>query len=119
MESFFKTYAQGYIDRDFKQIEPHFAYPCMLTNQSGTDLICDSDDLEQHVMGFLAMLDENDLAKAIPTIVHDELHGSDNRVITVKWRMFAATDEAFAEFEYLYVLVGGEGNWKISLANLI
>lgn len=64
MENFFASYAQAYVDQDFTQVAAHFAYPCMLTNQSGTDMICDDDDLEQHLTGFLSMLGENNLAEA-------------------------------------------------------
>jgi len=119
MQDFFESYAQGYIDQDFARIERHFAYPCMLTNEGGTDLICDAADLEQHIGGFLAQLKEGGLAKAAPTILHDLHHGANNRVISVNWKLSGADGRLLVDTDFLYVLVGGEGNWKISLANLL
>ncbi|HEY9078626.1 hypothetical protein [Magnetovibrio sp.] len=119
MLEFFNTYARGYIDQNFALIERHFAYPCMLSNESGTDLICDADDLRQHVTGFLAMLQENGLTRAVPTILNDQHHGTDHRVVSVHWDLYGATDQPFAAFDFLYVLIGGEGTWKVSLANLL
>jgi len=119
MLDFFTSYAQGYEERDFARIEKHFAYPCMLTNESGTDLICDAEDLRQHVTGFLAMLDDKGLTKATPTVLHDQRHGADNRVVSVNWKLYGADDRPFADLDFLYVLTGGDGAWKVSLANLI
>ena len=119
MLDFFETYAQGYVDQDLARIEAHFAYPCMLTNESGTDLICDADDLEQHIGGFLAHLKDNGLVQAVPTILDDKRHGADHRVVAVNWKLSDANGRVFVDADFLYVLVGGEGNWKISLANLI
>lgn len=118
-ERFFIEYARGYETQDFAHIEKHYAYPCMLTNESGTDLICDGDDLHQHVAGFLAMLKVNDLTKAVPSIEHDQHHGAKNRVVSVRWKLIGANDQTFADFGFLYVLVGGDGVWKIALANLL
>lgn len=119
MEAFFQDYAQGYVDQDFDRIASHFAYPCMLTNQSGTDLICDAEDLEQHLMGFLAHLVDNNLAEAVPNILSDQHHGQDNRVVSVRWLLRNSGGQEFSQTEYLYVLVRSGQDWKISLANLI
>jgi len=123
MRDFFLNYARGYETQNFTHIEQHFAYPCMLTNESGTDLVCDADDLEQHIAGFLTLLKDNDLRKAVPTVLHDQHHGPKNRVVSVNWKLLGQSDRPFAEFDFLYVLIGcdgpDQGVWKISLANLI
>jgi len=119
MRDFFTDYARGYEALDFAHIEKHFAYPCMLTNEGGTDLICDSDDLHQHIAGFLTMLKENGLNKAVPTVVHDQHHGLKNRVVSVNWKLIGSNEQPIADLDFLYVLVGGDGAWKIGLANLI
>lgn len=117
MEDFFTRYGQAFVDQDFAVIESCFAYPCMLTNDGGTDLICDGDDLEQHLTHFLATLRERAPARAVPTILDDRAYGDGNRVVSVQWRLFDKADQIESEWGYLYVLIGGDGAWKISLAN--
>jgi len=119
MLEYFKSYAQGYEVGDFGRLEGHYSYPCMLTNETGTDLVCDADELHQDLAGFLVWLKQSGLAKAVPTILNDRQHGLNNRVVAVNWKMFGADGEVFTEFDVLYVLVGGDGAWKISLAKLI
>ena len=119
LEDIFASYAQGFVDQDVAKIARHFAYPCMLSNQSGTDLVCDDDDLEQHNLGFMTLLKDQQLSGAVPTIVHDHAFGATNRVVSVDWQLIDGAGRSFADLEYLYVLVGGKGNWKISMANLI
>lgn len=119
MESFFQAYAQGYVDQDFSRIERYFSYPCMLSNENGTDLIADADDLSAHVAEFLAQLKARGLSDAKAEILHDQAHGNNNRVVTVRWSLIGEDGAEFAAFEFLYVLVGGPGAWKISLANLV
>jgi len=119
MRDFFTDYARGYEALDFAHIEKHFAYPCMLTNESGTDFICDADDLHQHIAGFLTLLKDNAMIRAEPSILHDQRHGEDNRVVSVNWKLIGVSEQPFADFDFLYVLTGGDGAWKISLANMI
>ena len=127
MRDFFLNYARGYESQDFAHIEQHFAYPCMLSNESGTDLICDADDLQQHIAGFMTQLKDNGLRKAVPTVLHDQRHGAENRVVSVNWKLIGQSEQPFADFDYLYVLIAshntgddsGDVGWKISLANLI
>lgn len=119
MEDLFLDYAQGYVDQDMNRIAQNFAYPCMLTNESGTDLICDAEDLEQHFTGFLAHLTDNNLAEAVPTILSDQRHGDDNRVVSVKWQLRNVDGQVFSQIQFLYVLVRSGSDWKISLANVI
>lgn len=119
MQDFFNSYAQGYVDQDMARIAAHFSYPCMLTNQSGTDLICDADDLEQHITGQLALMKNQGLSRAAAHIDHDMLHGTDNRVVSVSWSLQGTGGEMFAEYAFLYVLVRSADGWKISLANPI
>lgn len=53
------------------------------------------------------------------TIEQDNRHGSNNRVVSVNWTLINGAGHTFADLDFLYVLVGGEGHWKISVANLI
>lgn len=119
MQDFFDAYGQAYVDKDFAAIASFFAFPCMLTNQAGTDLVCDADALAQHVEGFVADSHAQGLTRAVPVLVEDRVYGAANRTVLVSWRLFGGQSAPFAEFAFLYVLAGGDGAWKIQLANLI
>jgi len=119
MKNYFSRYAQGYIDQDFTKIEEYFAYPCILTNECGTDLICAAADLERHIAGFLAQLKVGGLAQALPTILHDRLYGQKGRVVSVNWKLKNADGQRLVDANFLYVLIDDEGAWKISLVNLL
>ena len=65
------------------------------------------------------MLKEKGLRKAVSTVLHDQYHGMKSRVVSVNWKLIGSNEQPIADMDFLYVLIGGDGAWKIGLANLI
>lgn len=120
MQAFFKGYVQAFVARDLAQIERHFAYPCMIVNQAGVDVIHDADELAQHLEGFLATLNTLGVA-AIDAEVRDHaLSGPDHATADVAYTLKDADGHALETFAFLYVLVKNRaGGWSIRLAELL
>ena len=117
MQAYFEGYAQAFVDRDWAQIERHFAYPCLLADRAGVDVIHGADELDQHLQGFLAMLAERGVsaigadvrAHTQPDAAHATAH--------VAYALQDDLGQTLETFAFLYVLVKGRaGDWKIRLA---
>ena len=123
MRSFFEHYGESFVRPEMAGIADCFAYPCMITNEAGTDLICDAEALGQHVESFLASVQGLGVARAEPVILDDRVYGENNRAALVRWELFGRDgtplDEPYGAFTYLYILTAGPQGWKIQLANLV
>lgn len=120
MQRYFQSYARMIAAGDITAIERHFAYPCLITNQGGVDVIHDADELAQHLEGFLVHLKRQGVTHARVRVQEDRQFGTAQRTAAVHFRLEDGAGRAVEEFDYLYVLVGnGAGGWKIRLANLI
>ena len=121
MQHYFEDYARAFVARDMDKIAPHFAYPCMLINAGGVDVVYDDDALHQHLQGFIETLAANDIAH-IRAVVRDETHHDPTRAsVLVQYTMENSTGKALDTFSFLYVLVKdtADADWQIRLAEAI
>lgn len=120
MQSYFEVYARALLARDLEQIERHFAYPCMIVNQAGVDVIHDADELHQHLEGFLAMLMQRGVTSIDVDVRAESQSGADHATAAVAYTLKDTAGQAVETFAFLYVLVKGRaGAWQIRLAELL
>lgn len=120
MQGYFEGYARAFVERDLARIERHFAYPCLIVNQAGADMIHDADALQQNLEGFFASLQELDVTHIDAEVRDCAEPGPDHATATVTYTLKDADGHTLDVFAFLYVLVKNRaGAWTIRLAELL
>lgn len=120
MQTYFEQYAQAFVAGDTRRIADHYAYPCLIVNQAGADVISDAAALGQHLEGFLAALGARGVATIDVTIRDHTKHSVEHATAAVAYTVKDAHGQTLEAFAYLYVLVKSRaGAWTIRLAELL
>lgn len=120
MQTYFEHYAQAFVAGDIDQIAEHYAYPCLIVNQAGADVIFDAGALGQHLEGFLAALGARGVDTIDVTISAHTKHSVQHATAAVAYTVKDAHGQTLEAFAYLYVLVKNRaGAWTIRLAELL
>jgi len=121
VQQYFEDYAGAFVARDMDKIAPHFAYPCMLINAGGVDVVYDDDALHQHLQGFIENLAAHDV-EHIRAVVRDETHHDPTRAsVLVQYTAQNRAGEVLDPYSFLYVLLKdtADADWEIRVAEVI
>ena len=118
MSSFFRRYAEAYLDFNPQGLTSFFALPCMLIDDRGDYILRDENDLLAYERPFIETLEKKALHDIDTTIVAERAMDRSSQVCSVHYRLLDRHQMRIGDFDYHYILIAGDVDWRIKFLKM-
>ena len=113
VRTLFAAYGAGFDDADAEAITALFTWPATIWQFGEGHIFEDAEELAENIEALMDVFDDAGIVVTTPDVRDIRVAGSSG-FARVAWRQEDSAGEALHEFTCNYLLIDGEGSWRIA-----